>query len=128
VHTFINILEEIIQVQVRESVCSAFSIGEAPEISLIDYIERCIKYLKTERGTFIAMMVYLDKIAVEVQLTNFNIHRLLLGAFSCATKYTCDICPSNKYLAKVGGISTEEMNIIEATILEMLDYDLYISP
>lgn len=106
---------------------NAFSVGKVPKVDLENYFSRLIKYSKLQRGTFIAMMIYLDKAAEKIDFTKFNIHRLILGALVCAIKYTCDICGSNIYYSKVGGVSPYEMCVIENCFLELLDYNLYIN-
>ena len=128
----IDALEEITQDSAANKVVeknedSPFSVGKAPKISLEDYFNRIIKYCKLQEGSFIAMMIYLDKAAERVDLTSLNIHRIILGALVLAMKYTCDICNNNIFFAKVGGISAQEMCVIESSFLLMMDYNLYIS-
>ena len=106
---------------------SPFSVGKVPKIDLENYFSRIIKYCKLQEGSFIAMMIYLDKIAEKVDLTPFNIHRLILGSLVCAVKYTCDICNNNIFFAKVGGINPNEMCLIETSFLNLLDYNLYVN-
>lgn len=106
---------------------SQFSSGKIPKISLDDYFKRIIKYCKLEYGTFIGLMIYLDKIAEKIEINSYNIHRLILAALVCSYKYTLDYYVSNQFFAKVGGISNTELAMIEASFLEIIDYKLYIS-
>jgi len=134
--SLIDALEELIKdsnlMPTEEERCNnpevnAFSVGKVPKVDLENYFSRLIKYSKLQKGTFIAMMIYLDKAAEKIDFTRFNIHRLILGALVCAIKYTCDICGSNIYYSKVGGVSPYEMCVIENCFLELLDYSLYIN-
>lgn len=106
---------------------NVFSVGKIPKITLMDYFARITKYCKLQLGSFIAMMIYLDKAAEKIELSGYNIHRLILGALVCGIKYTCDVCNNNIFFARVGGITPQEMCIVENSFLEVLDYSLYIS-
>ena len=130
----IDALEELIQDTSNESASgnsleniNAFSVGKIPKINIEDYFSRIIKYSKLQIGSFIAMMIYLDKAAEKLDITFYNIHRLILGALICAIKYTCDISQNNHFFAKVGGISYHEVCLLESTFLVLIDYRLYIS-
>lgn len=106
---------------------SPFSVGKVPKINLEAYFQRMLKYCNLQEGTYIALMIYLDRAAEKVEFSGFNIHRLILASLVCAVKYTSDICNNNFFFAKVGGISPYEMCSVEAAFLEILDYNLYIS-
>eukprot|EP01022_Parablepharisma_sp_SALTPOND_P001187 TRINITY_DN105776_c0_g1_i1.p3 TRINITY_DN105776_c0_g1~~TRINITY_DN105776_c0_g1_i1.p3 ORF type:complete len:108 (-),score=17.03 TRINITY_DN105776_c0_g1_i1:101-424(-) len=45
-----------------------------------------------------------------------------------AIKYNEDQYFDNKYYARVGGVSLEELNFLEREILSLLDYELYVDP
>ncbi|EKD54015.1 MAG: Cyclin-dependent kinase [uncultured bacterium] len=64
---------------------------------------------------------------VEVGLSDFNIHRLLLTSFLLATKYYDDLPFTNKYISKTGGISTNELNSLEIEFLSNISFTLSIS-
>ena len=130
VSELINALEEMIKDSPAiqpTSELSSFSVGRIPKIKLDTYFQRMIKYCKLEVGTYIALMIYLDKAAESIHLTGYNIHRIILAAMVAAIKYTCDLTNNNAYYAKVGGISVDEMNLVETSFLVLLDYNLYIS-
>lgn len=106
---------------------NTFSVGKIPKINLEAYFSRMIKYCKLQEGTYIALMIYLDRAAEKLELSGFNVHRLILASLVCAVKYTSDICNNNFFFAKVGGITPHEMCSVEAAFLELLNYNLYIS-
>ncbi len=126
----IDALEEITQDSATNSENTQescpFSVGKVPKINLESYFNRIIKYCKIQEGSFIAMMIYLDKAAEKIDLTAFNIHRLILGSLVCAMKYTCDVCSNNIFFAKVGGVTPNEMCVIESAFLVLMNYNLYI--
>lgn len=52
--------------------------------------------------------------------------RLLLTAIVLAAKYNDDEFYKNVYYAKVGGISLEEMNMLENQFSTVLDYNFFV--
>lgn len=50
----------------------------------------------------------------------------MLSAFITAIKYNEDRVINNSFIAKIGGVSTLELNIIETSFLELLDYRLFV--
>ncbi|KAF4655900.1 mitochondrial peripheral inner membrane protein, partial [Perkinsus chesapeaki] len=61
-------------------------------------------------------------------ITRLNIHRLLLTALTLAAKYYDDCYYANKRYAEVGGVSTRELNSLEASFLDMIHYRLFVAP
>ncbi|OMO99160.1 Cyclin-like protein [Corchorus olitorius] len=60
-------------------------------------------------------------------LTSLNAHRLLITSVMIAAKFMDDQCYNNAYYAKVGGVSTEEMNGLEMKFLFSLDFRLHVT-
>lgn len=54
------------------------------------------------------------------------IFRIILACLVVAIKYN-EESYANHYYAKVGGISLEEMNTLEKELLQLLDYNLFVS-
>lgn len=105
-----------------------FSRKSIPEISVADYLERIKKYTKLEKSTLIIAMIYIDRICNQnrIQLTPYNIHRILLGTCLTAIKYNEDNIFNNLYYSRVAGISLKEMNFIETITLSFLGFKLYV--
>ena len=61
-------------------------------------------------------------------ITHSNMHRLILSAVLLTTKFWEDRFMSNRYFARLGGISLGEMNALEIELLMMLSCDLCIAP
>ncbi|KAL0708609.1 hypothetical protein Bca4012_075035 [Brassica carinata] len=51
-----------------------------------------------------------------------HIHRLLITSLLVAAKFLDRKCYNNAYYAKIGGVSTEEMNKLERTFFFDLDF------
>lgn len=48
--------------------------------------------------------------------------------FMTAAKFYDDFYFKNDYYAKIGGISKGEINSLEVSFLEMINYDLFVTP
>jgi len=59
-------------------------------------------------------------------MTETNIHRLILTSCILAIKYNEDDYYSNEYYAKVGGITLQEANLLEAEFLGFLKFTIFI--
>ena len=105
-----------------------FSSKTIPGIPIDYYIERIKKYSGVEDSTLVLTLIYCDKIC---GLNNFliqphNIHRLFISCCLLAIKFNEDCFYTNEYYAKVGGIDLKEMNYLERSCIELLNFDLFI--
>ncbi|KAJ4847630.1 Cyclin-U4-1 [Turnera subulata] len=102
-----------------------------PTISIQSYLERIFKYANCSPSCFIVAYVYLDRFAQRqpsLPINSFNVHRLLITSVLVAVKFMDDIYYNNAYYAKVGGISTMEMNYLEVDFLFGLGFNLNVTP
>ncbi|KAF2292000.1 hypothetical protein P3X46_003904 [Hevea brasiliensis] len=102
-----------------------------PTISIQSYLERIFKYANCSPSCFIVAYVYLDRFAQRqpsLPLNSFNVHRLLITSVMVAAKFLDDMYYNNAYYAKVGGISTVEMNYLEVDFLFGLGFNLNVTP
>ena len=105
-----------------------FTFKMKPNISLLDYLRRILKYLKIEYSTLIIAMIYIDRICKEkVFLNEYNIHRIMLISIYIAYTYNEDCIYDNKYLALVSGLSRGEMVLLEEDFLDLIDFKLFVS-
>lgn len=63
----------------------------------------------------------------DLVVTKYNIHRLILSCLVVCIKMYCDDYSDNAFYAKIGGITTTEMNKLEIATLFLLEFDLLIS-
>lgn len=61
-----------------------------------------------------------------VKLNEFNIHRILLASLVLAAKTFDDEYFENKYYAKVGGVTNQDMNKMELEFANHVGYDLFV--
>ena len=100
-----------------------------PKISIYEYVSRIQKYCSIEKNIIILGLIYIDRICDinRLRLTNYNIHRILFISILIALKYNEDSIYSNKYYSEVAGVSLKELNSMESSFLELLDFKLFVS-
>ncbi|CAN7008028.1 hypothetical protein IGI04_010824 [Brassica rapa subsp. trilocularis] len=102
-----------------------------PSITIQSYLERIYKYADCSSSCFVVAYVYLDRFThrqPSLPINSFNVHRLLITSVMIAAKFLDDLYYNNAYYAKVGGISTKEMNLLELDFLFGLGFDLNVTP
>ncbi|KAK4339618.1 hypothetical protein RND71_041080 [Anisodus tanguticus] len=101
----------------------------APVLTVQQYIERIFKYSNCSPSCFVVAYVYLERFLnlTDFLLTSLNVHRILITSIVLAVKIVDDDCYNNAYYAKVGGITTPELNKLEMKFLAALDFQLHVS-
>ncbi|KAL2478037.1 Cyclin-U4-1 [Forsythia ovata] len=102
-----------------------------PSISIQSYLERIFKYASCSPSCYIVAYVYLDRFTQRqptLPINSFNVHRLLITSVMIAAKFMDDLYYNNACYAKVGGISTTEMNFLEVDFLFGLGFNLNVTP
>ncbi|ERN12673.1 hypothetical protein AMTRI_Chr01g135840 [Amborella trichopoda] len=101
-----------------------------PSLCIRQYLERIFEYSSCSPSCFILAYIYMDRFIhqqPEVPLTSLNVHRLLITSVMVAAKFIDDAFFDNAYYAKVGGVSTTEINRLELELLFTLDFRLQVS-
>ncbi|EFH58237.1 CYCP4_1 [Arabidopsis lyrata subsp. lyrata] len=102
-----------------------------PTITIQSYLQRIFKYANCSPSCFVVAYVYLDRFThrqPSLPINSFNVHRLLITSVMVAAKFLDDLYYNNAYYAKVGGISTKEMNFLELDFLFGLGFELNVTP
>ncbi|KAA0044685.1 cyclin-U4-1-like [Cucumis melo var. makuwa] len=112
---------------------SGFDGISRPSISIQSYLERIFKYANCSPSCFVVAYVYLHRFLhnhhpSNFHIDSFNVHRLLITSVLVSAKFFDDLYYNNAYYAKVGGISTMEMNLLELDFLFGLRFQLNVSP
>merc|ERR1711976_168002 len=108
-----------------------FHSSKVPPVSIADYLDRIVRYSYATPECFINALIYLDRLVTKnpgCYITPNNVHRLLLASCLLAAKTRDDWYYSNSYYGTLGGISNQEVNLLETTFCQLLDFDLYVSP
>merc|ERR1719436_676415 len=62
-----------------------------------------------------------------LNVTAYNVHRLLLTSVVVAVKFHDDVYFANAYYAQVGGVSNHELNNLEASFLKLINWRLHVT-
>ncbi len=109
---------------------SFFNLHRQP-FSMSFYVQRLVTYCDCSAACFITALIYIDRVHVAcrvLSLTERNGHRLLSTALLIAIKYLDDEHCSNEYYASVFGIGIAEMNSLELSFLNIIEWRLHIEP
>ncbi|KAJ8752959.1 hypothetical protein K2173_008694 [Erythroxylum novogranatense] len=102
-----------------------------PSISIQDYLERIYQYANCSPSCYVVAYVYLDRFVQKqpsLLVNSLNVHRLIITSVLISAKFMDDISYNNAYYAKIGGISTAEMNVLEVDFLFGLGFQLNVTP
>lgn len=99
-------------------------------MSVSNYVVRLRKYMACSTECFVIAMVYLDRVA-ELKpgiLASSSALRLLLTSMMLAAKFNDDTFYANRYYAQVGGVTLKELNSLEVTLLQFLEWNVRVTP
>jgi len=103
-----------------------------PSLSLTSYVERFTNFTTAPREVFVTAIAYIDRFLASnprgIELALCNVHRIFAVSFVVASKFVSDLYNSNKYYARVAGVSLEELNTLERAFLNDLGYNLFLTP
>eukprot|EP00696_Hemimastix_kukwesjijk_P005125 gnl/Hemi2/16515_TR5521_c0_g1_i1.p1 gnl/Hemi2/16515_TR5521_c0_g1~~gnl/Hemi2/16515_TR5521_c0_g1_i1.p1 ORF type:complete len:188 (-),score=30.90 gnl/Hemi2/16515_TR5521_c0_g1_i1:53-616(-) len=101
-----------------------------PQISIAKYLERILKYAYCSKECFVLALIYIDRVMqrnTSFVITSFNVHRLMITSIMLAAKFFDDTYCNNAYYAKVGGVPTNELNLLEIEFLFMINFSLNVT-
>ncbi|XP_077218274.1 cyclin p1;1 [Tasmannia lanceolata] len=121
--------EKLLEATKRKEIITVFHGLRAPNLSIRQYIDRIFKYSNCSPSCFVLAHIYMDRFfqQPDVHLTSLNVHRLVITSVVVAAKFIDDAFFNNAYYAKVGGVSTVEMNRLELKFLFSLDFRLQVN-
>ncbi|PWZ03431.1 hypothetical protein BCV70DRAFT_141526, partial [Testicularia cyperi] len=85
------------------------------------------KYTSVDKCCILILLVYIDRVCERLQgftICGLTVHRFICAAVLCASKALCDAFNTNEHYAKVGGISLQEINLLEKEFLHIIDWRL----
>uniref|UniRef100_A0A0D6R3J9 Cyclin n=1 Tax=Araucaria cunninghamii TaxID=56994 RepID=A0A0D6R3J9_ARACU len=122
--------EKLLETTKKQEKLTVFHGLRAPNLSIRSYIDRIFKYSNCSPSCFILAYVYIDRFIhqqPEFPITSLNVHRLLITSIMVAAKFIDDAFFNNAYYARVGGVSTVEINRLELEFLFNLDFKLQVT-
>jgi len=109
------------------STLTRFHSRAPPNITLPDYLRRIVKYTSVEKACLLSLLIYIDRVCERqphFTISSLTVHRFLITAVTVSAKALCDSYCTNSHYAKVGGISTRELNALELEFLRLIDWRL----
>ncbi|KAJ9188133.1 hypothetical protein P3X46_003524 [Hevea brasiliensis] len=121
--------ETVLETKQIKDAITEFDGLRAPAVSIRQYIDRIFKYSGCSPSCFVVAHIYVDRFiqSTDVRLTSLNVHRLLITSVMVAAKFIDDAFFNNAYYAKVGGVSTAELNRLERKFLFSIDFRLHVN-
>ena len=100
-----------------------------PGISIENYLYRIKLYTELEDSTLVLSLIYIDRLSKETNLllTKHNIYRIIFTAVLIAIKYNEDSIYTNKFYAKIGGVSNKELNRLERKFVDYINFKIFVS-
>ncbi|TYH58778.1 hypothetical protein ES332_D08G177700v1 [Gossypium tomentosum] len=107
-----------------------FECQETPDMTIQSYLERIFRYTKAGPSVYVVAYVYMDRFRQAnpgFRINARNVHRLLITIIMVASKYVEDMNYRNSYFARVGGLTTKELNKLEVEFLFMTGFKLHVN-
>ncbi|EIE82106.1 hypothetical protein RO3G_06811 [Rhizopus delemar RA 99-880] len=130
-HMIVDMLSRLIShndlIPLTQDNLTRFHSRSPPNISLSDYLRRIVKYTSIEKSCLLILLIYIDRICEShphFTVSSLTVHRFLITAVTVSSKSLCDSYCTNSHYAKVGGISTQEINTLELEFLKLIDWHL----
>jgi hypothetical protein len=100
-----------------------------PVISLPDYLDRISQHASCSIECYILSLIYVNRLIIrhDLALTQNNVHRVILTSIMLAAKFQDDRYYDNRYYARLGGITLDELNLLEAEFIFGIGFDLFVS-
>ncbi|KAK4414647.1 Cyclin-U2-2 [Sesamum alatum] len=108
-----------------------FDCNETPDMTIQSYLERIFRYTRAGPSVYVVAYVYIDRFCQlyphEFRIGATNVHRLLITTIMVASKYVEDMNYRNSYFARVGGLTTKELNKLEVEFLFLMKFKLHVN-
>lgn len=129
-HMLNRLIEHNDQVILTADSLTRFHSRAPPQISVLDYLRRIVKYTNLERLPLLSLLAYIDLTCSTLPtftLSSLTVHRFLISGVTAGSKALCDVFCTNGHYAKVGGIKVGELNALEREFLKVTDWNLCVS-
>eukprot|EP01062_Namystynia_karyoxenos_P009990 TRINITY_DN13540_c0_g1_i1.p1 TRINITY_DN13540_c0_g1~~TRINITY_DN13540_c0_g1_i1.p1 ORF type:complete len:249 (+),score=65.38 TRINITY_DN13540_c0_g1_i1:138-884(+) len=105
-----------------------FETSAVPEIQLEDYLWRIVDYCYISPTSLLLACILIDKLIVGhgLTLSQLNIFKLFFTSVRVASKVHELRSLSNKNFAVVGGVSSAQLNALEATFIQLFRWNLWV--
>ncbi|GLT52507.1 hypothetical protein SLA2020_258450 [Shorea laevis] len=107
-----------------------FDCHETPDMTIQSYLERIFRYTRAGPSVYVVAYVYIDRFCQGnpgFRINARNVHRLLITTIMVASKYVEDMNYRNSYFARVGGLTTDELNKLELEFLFLMGFKMHVN-
>ncbi|XP_058104463.1 cyclin-U2-1-like [Magnolia sinica] len=107
-----------------------FNCCQIPDMTVQSFLERIFHYTHIAAPVYVVAYIYIDRLSQlhpDFRIVPRNVHRLLITTIMVASKFVEDMNYRNSYFAKVGGLSTAEMNKLEVDFLFLMGFKLHVN-
>ncbi|KAF2303510.1 hypothetical protein GH714_018882 [Hevea brasiliensis] len=107
-----------------------FNCYETPDMTIQSYLERIFRYTRAGPSVYVVAYVYIDRFCQAnpgFRINARNVHRLLITTIMVASKYVEDMNYRNSYFARVGGLTTDELNKLELEFLFLMGFKMHVN-
>ncbi|KAH9069821.1 cyclin-domain-containing protein [Lactarius deliciosus] len=106
---------------------SRFHSASVPQISILDYLRRIVRFTNLEKTCLLLVLHYIDQICAReptFTISSLTVHRFIISAVSLSSKSHCDAFCTNAHYARVGGLAPAELARLERAFLAAIDWRL----
>ena len=126
-----EVLKKVLQTgdeDVKQSVYSGSEFDRCMEgenaISIENFVFHLAAATRCEIDTLLAAFMLLDKVSGVYSINSMSIHNLFFTALMICIKYIEDYRYTNKYYARVAGLTLQQCNDLERSMLIELDWNV----
>ncbi|KAM5441091.1 Pho80p cyclin [Microsporum ferrugineum] len=119
------------QIPLRDGRLTRFHSRSPPRISVQDYLQRLTTHATLSPPILLSMVYYIDRLCAlypAFTISSLTVHRFLISSATVASKGLSDSFWTNKTYARVGGISVEELALLELEFLWRVEWRIVPQP
>lgn len=119
------------KIPLNEGRLTRFHSRSPPRISVQDYLQRLTTHATLSPPILLAMVFYIDRLCAfypAFTVSSLTIHRFLIASATVASKGLSDSFWTNKTYARVGGISMNELAMLELEFLFRVQWRIVPQP
>ncbi|PLB39160.1 regulatory cyclin phoB [Aspergillus candidus] len=128
-------LMELIQfndkIPLHQGRLTRFHSRSPPRISVKDYLQRLTTHATLSPPILLSMVYYIDRLCAlypAFTVSSLTIHRFLIASATVASKGLSDSFWTNKTYSRVGGISMNELALLELEFLFRVEWRIVPQP
>ncbi|KAL2753679.1 hypothetical protein ACRALDRAFT_1044050 [Sodiomyces alcalophilus JCM 7366] len=130
-HMLSELIETNDALALRSGSLTRFHSRTAPNISVLEYLNRLAKHATLTPPLLLSMVYYIDRLCalyLEFTINTLTVHRFLITAATVAAKGLSDSFWNNSTYARVGGVRVAELKLLELEFLYRVEWKIVPNP